>query len=104
MLTEHEQRFVEYWEANRLSKKKVLRQLYVGLPLSCLFVIAIVANFFSGWYKRADMEIRADPSLFLVILIAAILIIMFITIFSARHKWEMNEQQYREFLSKKDNP
>jgi membrane protein YdbS with pleckstrin-like domain len=102
MLTPDEEKFVEYWEANRLSRKKVLRQLYVGLPFASLLVIAIVVNFLSGWHKRADMEIRSNSSLVLVVVIAGILIVVFTTVFSVRHKWDMNEQLYRELLAKKE--
>ena len=101
MLTPDEEKFIEYWEANRLSRKKVLRQLYVGLPFASLLVIAIIVNFLSGWYKRADMEIRSNSSLILVVVIAGIAIVVFTTVFSVRHKWEMNEQIYRELLAKK---
>jgi hypothetical protein len=102
MLTPDEEKFVEYWEANRLSRKKVLKQLYVGLPFASLLVIAIVVNFLSGWYKRADMEIRSNSSLVLVVVIAGILIVVFTTVFSVRHKWDLNEQLYRELLAKKE--
>jgi len=102
MLTPDEEKFIEYWEANRLSRKKVLKQLYVGLPFASLLVIAIVVNFLSGWYKRADMEIRSNSSLILVVVIAGIAIVVFTTVFSVRHKWEMNEQLYRELLAKKE--
>jgi len=101
MLTPDEEKFIEYWEANRLSRKKVLKQLYVGLPFAALLVIAIVVNFLSGWYKRADMVIRSNSSLVLVVVIAGIAIVVFTTVFSVRHKWEMNEQIYRELLAKK---
>jgi len=104
MLTEDEKLFLEYWEANRLRKKKVWRQLSVGLPLGVAMVIGIVINIFSGWYKRADMKIRTDGSVILVIVIAAILIVIFTTVFSAKHRWDLNEQRYREFLAKKDEP
>lgn len=105
MLTEEEKKFVAYWEANRLLKKKTWRYLSVGLPMASLLVIAICINFFSGWYKRADMEIRtADPSIIIVLLAAVILIVVFITIFSARHKWDLNEQHYRELISRQENP
>jgi hypothetical protein len=105
MLTEEEKQFVEYWEANRVRAKKVSRQLSLGLPLSSLLVMAIFINFFSGWYKRADMEIRStDPSLILVLVVAGILIVVFTTVFSVRHKWDMNEQYYNELLAKKDKP
>jgi membrane protein YdbS with pleckstrin-like domain len=102
MLTEEEEKFIEYWEANRLRRRKVLKQLALGLPLSLLLVAAIMINFFSGWYKRADMEIRTNSSLILVIVIAAILIVVFTTVFSVRHKWEQHEQLYKELLAKKN--
>ena len=101
MLTPDEEKFIQYWEANRLSRKKVLKQLYVGLPFAALLVIAIIVNFLSGWFKRADMEIRSNSSLILVVVIAGIAIVVFTTVFSVRHKWEMNEQLYRELLAKK---
>jgi membrane protein YdbS with pleckstrin-like domain len=104
MLTNDEKRFIEYWEANRIRKKKVWRQLSVGLPLGVALVIGIIGNFLSGWYKRADMAIRTDGSVILVIVIAAVLIVIFTTVFSAKHRWDMNEQRYREFLAKKDEP
>jgi membrane protein YdbS with pleckstrin-like domain len=104
MLTENEKKFIASWEIDRLRKKKVLRQLSVGLPLSVVLVIAIFANFFSGWYKRADMEIRSNSSLILVLVIAALLIVVFTTVFSVRHKWDLNEQRYHELLAKKDKP
>ena len=102
MLTEEEIKFIDYWERNRIRKKKVLKQLFVGLPLGVLLVTAIFINFFSGWDKRAEMIVNADPSLILVIIIAALLIVIFIAIFSVRHKWEMNEQRYKELLSRLD--
>ncbi len=102
MWTEQEKKFIDYWETNRLKKKKVFRQLSVGLPLSVVFVIGIALNFFSGWYKRADMEIRSQSSLVLLVVIAGLLIVVFMTVFSAKHKWDMNEQHYRELLAKKE--
>lgn len=103
MLTEQEYNFLRYWEDNRLRKKKVLKQLSVGLPLAVVLVIAIFFNFFSGWYQRADMaRNREEPTLILVLVIAALLIVVFVVIFSARHRWDMNEQQYKELVSKRD--
>ena len=104
MLTEDEKKFVAYWEVIRLRRKKTFKQLAIGMPLGAVIVIAIFINFFSGWYKRADMIIRSGSSLILVLVIAAILIVVFIAVFSARHQWEVNEQRYREFLVKKDQP
>ncbi len=104
MLTEDEKRFIAYWETNRLKRKKLLKQLAIGLPMSAVIVIAIFINFFSGWYKRADMALRSSSSLILVLVIAAILIVVFVSVFSAKHQWDINEQRYREFLAKKDKP
>jgi CDP-diglyceride synthetase len=102
MLTEEEKKFIDYWEHNRLQKKKVLKQLSVGLPLGVLLVVGTCLNFFSGWYKRAQMMINTDPSLILVVIIASLLIVIFIAIFSVRHNWDLNEQRYRELLSRRD--
>jgi hypothetical protein len=103
MLTKEEESFVEYWQQHRSRKKLRFRQLLVGLPLGVAIVLGILVNFFSGWYKRADMEINSmSPSQLLTIIIAAVGIIIFITLFSAKHRWDINEQYYRELLSKKD--
>jgi uncharacterized BrkB/YihY/UPF0761 family membrane protein len=103
MLTGEEEGFIKYWEQNRLRKKRIFRQLGLGLPLGVMLVVAIFVNFFSGWYKRADMELHSEQSsLILVLLVAALLIVAFVVIFSVRHKWEMNEQYYKELLARRD--
>jgi high-affinity Fe2+/Pb2+ permease len=109
MLTEEEKGFVDYWEANRLRRKRFFRQLAIGLPASALLVIAIFVSFFSGWHKQADIELRSQAqsrsdyaSLVLVLVIAGLLIVVFMALFSARHKWDMYEQRYRELMAKKD--
>ncbi|MDF2385401.1 hypothetical protein JMG10_28305 [Nostoc ellipsosporum NOK] len=102
MLTEEEKKFIRYWEENRLRKKKVVRNMAVGLPLGLLFVVAIMANFFSGWYKRADMVLNTDSSLIMVLLVASLLIVIFMSVFSARHRWDINEQRYQE-LKQREN-
>ncbi|HYC29428.1 MAG TPA: hypothetical protein VEB42_11435, partial [Chitinophagaceae bacterium] len=50
---------------------------------------------------RADMEANTQMNP-VVLLLAMLLIIVFIAIFSRKHKWEMKEQQYREFIAKRD--
>lgn len=103
MLTEEEKRFIGYWENNRLRKKKVRNQLYIGLPLAVVLVSAIFINLISGWYVRADIELKnEEKSLILVLLVAALLIVAFVVVFSVRHNWDINEQRYRELLSRKD--
>ena len=103
MITEEENGFIRYWENNRLRKKRIWRQLSVGLPLGVLLVITISANLFSGWDKRADMELKKEESsLILVLLAAALLIVVFIVVFSALHRWDMNEQRYQELINRRD--
>ena len=108
-LTREEADFVLFWKDNREKRRKVFRQLALGLPLGFLIVIATFVNFFSGWYTRAVMARNEatrqhSASLILVLLVAAILIVIFVLIFSVRHKWDINEQRYRELLEKQSKP
>ena len=109
MLTEEEKGFVEYWAANRLHRKRFLRQLAIGLPTAAILVISIFISFFSGWHKQAEIEMRSQAqsrddyaTIILVLMVAGLLIVVFVAIFSARHKWDMHEQRYRELLIKKE--
>jgi hypothetical protein len=101
MLTQEEKDFLQYWEKNRDRQKKVFRQFLVGIPVGLLFVIPIVVNFTSGWYKRAEMEANTQDFNPLVLLIALLLIVGFTAIFYRQHKWDMYEQRYRELLAKR---
>jgi hypothetical protein len=101
MLTQEEERFVEYWKRNRLQEKKTMRQLLIGLPVGLTFALGIVAAFTSGWYQRAEMAAYSNSSPF-VFLAAIAGIIAFIAIFSKKHKWDMNEQRYLELLHKQN--
>ena len=103
MLNNEESRFVAYWSKNRLNQKKFLKQLAIGLPMGVLFAAAIFINFISGWDKRATMVFNAYPSvrsLILVLLAAIIIIVVFVSVFSVKVKWERNEQRYRELISR----
>lgn len=103
MLTSDENKFIEYWGKYRVEKKKILRQLSVGLPMAVVLIITIFINFFSGWFKKAEMVLhRESSSLIIVLIVAALLIVTFIVIFSARHRWDINEQSYKQLLSKKN--
>jgi hypothetical protein len=102
MLTPQEKEFIEFWGANRLRRKKVVRQLIVGIPIGLAFVIPITINFFSGWYKRAAMEANSPDFNPLVLLVALLLIVGFTAIFWQRHKWDQYEQHYRELLARQD--
>ena len=105
MLNEEESRFVEYWSKNRTKQKKFYKQLAIGLPVGVLFAAAIFINFTSGWYKRATMVFNAYPSaksLVIVLLVAIILIVVFVSVFSVKVKWEKYEQRYKELKGREE--
>src|ERR1700730_688843 len=100
-LTDKDLQFMAYWEQNRLKEKKLLNQLLIGLPLGIVFAAPVLLNLFLGWHKRADMMI--NTSLNPIVLITAILmIVVFVAVFSRKHKWEMKEQYYRELYVKRE--
>ena|ERR1051326_2986409 len=102
VLTPDEEKFMKYWEHNRLKKRKITKQLSIGLPVGVLLVIGIFASVFARWDKHAEVQMREEmqytssPTLILVFIIAALLIVAFFVIFSARHNWDLNEQRYKE--------
>ena len=102
MLRQEEERFLIYWKEQRLRKKQFLRKFSIGLPLGVLFAAALLINLLSGWYKKAMMVLNSDSSLIIVILVAMLSIVVFITIFSAHHRWDRNETMYQELLRKKE--
>jgi H+/gluconate symporter-like permease len=101
MLTEEEQAFINYWKLNREKQKRTFRQFLVGIPVALLFVVPIAINFFSGWYKRASMISSTSDFNPGVLILALILIVVFIAIFSRKFKWDQYEQRYRELLARK---
>jgi hypothetical protein len=100
MLTQREKDFIHYWEANRLRRKKVVRQFLIGIPVGLLFVIPIVINFSSGWYRRADMEAHSPDFNPMVLFVALLLIVAFTAIFYQRHQWDQYEQHYQELRAR----
>ncbi|MCH5597002.1 hypothetical protein [Niabella ginsengisoli] len=101
MYTKEEEAFIKYWEVNRTKKKRLFRRILLGLPAGMVLMIAILLNFMSGWYKRASMIANADPSLFIILLIAGIIIVAFTGVFSSYHKWDINETRYKELINRK---
>lgn len=100
MLTKEDENFIKYWEDQRQRKKQFLRKISFGLPLGVFMVLAVFISMLSGWYQKADMVLHEYSSLIIVVLVAGLAIIFFITYFSAQHKWDMNEQHYQELLQK----
>lgn len=106
MFTKEEQDFIKYWEVNRNKQKRFFKQLAIGLPFGALFAIAMFLNFSSGWDKRVVEITKTYPSfksLILVLLIALLGIVVFVSVFSVKVKWEKYEQRYRELLSRAGN-
>ena len=100
MLSRHDEAFLQYWEKNRNREKKLLRQLFIGLPLGLLISGGIVFSLDLGWYSRANMVANSQMNPY-VLLIAVAAIAVFTAIFYKKYKWDMNEQHYRELIFKK---
>lgn len=102
MLTPEEEKFVRYWQEQRQHKKSFLRNFSIALPAVSLLAVLFFINFLSGWYAKAEQELRRNSSLVVVILVAVVAIVVFVVIFSLRHRWEQNEAEYESLLKKKD--
>jgi ATP/ADP translocase len=103
MFSKEEQDFIKYWEENREKQKRFFKQIAIGLPVGVLFAAAMFINFASGWDKRVESITKTYPSfrsLILVLIIAILAIVVFISVFSVKVKWEKHEQKYRELLSR----
>jgi len=101
MLTEDEQKFIDYWEANRERQARFTTQLLSGIPIGIFFSVPVLIVLYSGryWYKRADMLINTQLNP-LVMASAIFMITVFVAVFYKRHQWDMQEQQYMEFKNK----
>jgi uncharacterized BrkB/YihY/UPF0761 family membrane protein len=100
MLTAEEKAFVEAWRVQRAKRKSASARLSSGLPLGVMIVVALFASILSGWYHRATMIIRTHGSVILVVVIAAVGIVGFMTYFSAQHEWDQNEERYQYLLQR----
>ncbi|MDR3712448.1 MAG: hypothetical protein P4L51_06510 [Puia sp.] len=103
MLTNRDRDFIRYWEQNRDRQKKISRQFLVGIPVGLLFVIPIVINLASGWYKRAAMETNTPDFSPGTLLVALLLIVGFTAVFSKKHQWDIREQHYRELIARQQH-
>ena len=100
MLTAEEQQFLNDWPRRRTTYKKGLRKYLVGLPIAITIVVALLVNVFVGWYSRAEAVLRSNSSVFIVVLLAAAGIIIFMGEFAGRYKYDQYEQRYQELLAK----
>jgi len=99
MLSKKEEEFLKYWEQNRNKERSVLRQFFPGLPIGLALGTGILLLLDSGWYVRADMVAQSQSSP-VVIFAGVAAIVAFTGFFYKRHRWEMNEQAYRELKLK----
>lgn len=102
MLTQQEENFLNYWKENRDREKKLMRQLFIGLPAGLLIAGGIILSLDLNWYERANMVANTSLNPW-VLLIAVIAIVVFMAIFYKKYQWDMKEQRYRELLFKKEN-
>lgn len=102
MLSNEEEKFLTWWGNNGEKEKKRMRLIFIGISGGLIMGIAIVILLTSGWYVRANMEANSELNPF-VLIFAIIIIAIFSGFFYKKFKWDMNEQRYRELLSKKQN-
>jgi membrane protein YdbS with pleckstrin-like domain len=99
MISEKDKQFITYWEATREHKAKISSKLINGLPMAFLFFLPILMSilgvyFFSDdWYTKIS---KTTPGMFITIIIAVFIAILFFAYFRMHYKWEMNEQLYQE--------
>lgn len=98
MITDQEQLFINYWEANRDKQKKTFYQLAIGLPVGLVFALPVLLSvIFHDWYKQ--MTFISDSQI-TIILITVLGIAVFFSLFRMKFKWEENEQRYKELKFK----
>jgi hypothetical protein len=102
MLTQQEEKFLLYWKENRDREKKLLRQLFIGLPAGLLISGGIILSLDLNWYERANMVANASLNPW-VLLIGVVAIAVFMAIFYKKYQWDIKEQRYRELLFKKES-
>jgi hypothetical protein len=99
MLTKEEESFIKYWEANREKQKKITSHLMIGLPTGLVLGLPILLNVFLDWNVQIKFMTRGQLN---TILIAVLIIVSFITVFSVKHKWDLRETHYNELLHKRN--
>lgn len=105
MLTEKEKQFVAYWEREREWRSTFSNKLVSGLPMAMLFFFPIVLSivvvyfYFPEWYTKIS---KTSTGMFVTVVLAVFIAIVFFSYFRMHYKWEMNEQLYKE-LKSKDN-
>lgn len=92
MLNERELRFMEYWQANHQKEGSLKHQLLTGLPLGIVFGLASPILVLSGAFKLP----KANHGFFITMMVAVFFIIIFISIFNKKFRYERNCDAYKE--------
>lgn len=102
MLTQEEQKFVEYWEKNRDKEKSMVSMLIFGGPWGLIFALPIlIVVIFHDWYKRM---IPISRSQIVLISICVAAIAFFYAYFRQQMRWQNNDDLYNQlkFKDKKE--
>jgi hypothetical protein len=100
MLTADEQAFVDSWSVQRTRRKSISSRLSSGLPMGVLIVALLFVSLVTGWYDRATATIKTHGSLIVMVIVAALGIVFFMSYYSAQHEWDQNEERYQYLLRK----
>jgi sterol desaturase/sphingolipid hydroxylase (fatty acid hydroxylase superfamily) len=96
MITNEEQKFINYWKIKREQNKLNPFLFGKGFALGLLLSVLILICFNTGWYKRVAVN-QLNP---IVAMVAVLIISFFMAVFYNNFKHEQNEQLYKELLSK----
>ena len=66
-----------------------------SLPVIGLIVVIYI--FFPDWYTKIS---DTTPGTFITVISAVLICVIFFSYFRMQYKWEMNEQLYREFMTR----
>ncbi len=105
MLTDKEEAFVKYWEANRERQGKLSYQLSTGLPLALFFgftywgIMELLV--YLNYFPRAGMKYNSISTYGNTIITAIVIFGVFFSVFSKKFKWEKREEMYKEFVARK---
>ena len=103
MLTKKEEDFIKYWESVRRPYSSFSSKLMRGLPMSIIFTfpvllsVALVFFLSPEWYTKISQNLNGS---FTPIVLSLFLCALFFSFFRMHFKWEMNEQLYKELISK----
>jgi predicted PurR-regulated permease PerM len=105
MHTNKEEDFIKLWDKIRLVEKQPMRKLLGGLPTAMLFGLPIVLSvmvvyiFSPDWFSKMS---KVSPGVFVTMLVAVLICILFFAFIKMHIRWENNEQLYHELKHKQN--